>query len=84
MTISSSNESCKEIEEEEDIFNPSLITKDVKMAKPLRHQQAERSKTTPIISSGSLDKGFKQRGRPDGREVEEEGSFKSGKIFSIV
>lgn len=73
------------MEEEEEIFNSSssvLSPKEVKMVKPVRHQQAERSKTTSILNSGSLDKGFKQRGRPDGREVEDEVTFRSGRFLS--
>ncbi len=61
-SISSSNESCKELEEE-DILAPkkSPRTENETRLKKI----AERSLTAPVMSTtGSLDKGFKQRGRP--------------------
>ena len=62
-SISSSNESCKELDEEEEIL---AAKKSPRTGNELRLKKiAERSLTAPVMSTtGSLDKGFKQRGRP--------------------
>jgi len=67
-SISSSNESCKELEEEEEEEEEDILAakKTPRTEHELRLKKiAERSLTAPVMSTtGSLDKGFKQRGRP--------------------
>ena len=74
-SISSSNESCKELEEEEQevVEKKKVLAGKFKAVEEVRKKAAERSLTAPVMSmTGSLDKGFKHRGRPDGREFEDE------------
>ena len=73
--FSSSNESCKELEEEEEEVEARKVLAPKSRTEEVRKKVAERSLTAPVMS-GSLDKGFKQRGRPDGREFEEEDGLK--------
>ena len=78
-SISSSNESCKELEEEEEIPKEPrsrvVVAGKSRAIEEIRKKAAERSLTAPVMSmTGSLDKGFKHRGRPDGREFEDEDS----------